>query len=90
MAHFTAPLIPVVLERPDPSVPWGFRLQGGSDYRFHLSVKKVNPNSPAHSKLHSGDVVVGIQGADATGLSHQQSTDLIRMSGCTLNLMIRK
>ena len=68
----------------------GFRLQGGADYRLHLSVKKVTPNTPAHNRLHQGDVIVGIQGSDATPLSHQQATDLIRMAGPQLSLMVRK
>ena len=41
MANLTAPMIPICLERPDSSVSWGFRLQGGADYRLHLSIKKV-------------------------------------------------
>ena len=41
MANFNSPLIPVVLEREDQSQPWGFRIQGGADYRLYLSVKKV-------------------------------------------------
>ena len=36
-----APVIPVVLQRDDPTQPWGFRIQGGADYRLHLAVKKV-------------------------------------------------
>ena len=42
MANLTAPMIPICLERGDSSMPWGFRLQGGADYRLCLSVKKVN------------------------------------------------
>ena len=90
MANFTAPMIPIILERQDPSVPWGIRLQGGTDYRLHLSVKKVSPNSPAHNKLHAGDVIVGIQGTDVSNFTHQQGSDLIKMSGCALNLLVRK
>jgi hypothetical protein len=44
MANFNSPLIPVVLEREDQSQPWGFRIQGGADYRLYLSVKKVRLN----------------------------------------------
>lgn len=86
----TAPMIPIYLERQDPNQSWGFRLQGGSDYRLNLSVKKVVPNTPAHNRLHPGDVIVAIQGQDATGLSHQQSHDLIKAAGNGLNLMVRK
>jgi hypothetical protein len=109
MANLTAPMIPIVLERQDISQPWGIRLQGGSDYRLHLSVKKViiqknfflnklfliiylkvTPNTPSHQRLHTGDVIVGIQGNDSTQLTHLQANELIKMSGNTLNLMVRK
>lgn len=33
--------IPVLLERPSLDQSWGFRLQGGVDYRLPLSIKKV-------------------------------------------------
>lgn len=65
-------------------------MQGGVDYRLHLSIKKVSTGSPAHNKLHAGDVIVGIQGNDCTHFTHQQANDLIRMSGSTLSLMVRK
>ena len=42
MANMTAPMIAICLERGDASMPWGFRLQGGADYRLCLSVKKVS------------------------------------------------
>jgi hypothetical protein len=40
--------------------------------------------------LHPGDVIVAIQGNDATSFTHQQGHDFIKMSGLTLNLMVRK
>lgn len=90
MAYMTSPIIPIYLERQDPNQPWGFRLQGGADYRLNLSVKKVLPNTPAHNRLHQGDVIIGIQGSDASGLTHQQGHDLIKLAGLNLNLMVRK
>lgn len=90
MANMTAPMIPITLERQDPTQSWGFRLQGGSDYRLNLSVKKVVPNTPAHNRLHPGDVIVAIQGQDASNMSHQQSHDLIKSAGVGLTLMVRK
>lgn len=35
------PLTPVLLERNSLDQSWGFRLQGGTDFRLPLSVKKV-------------------------------------------------
>jgi hypothetical protein len=65
-------------------------LQGGVDYRVLLSIKKVSSNTPAHNKLHAGDVIVGIQGADCNNFTHQQANDYIRSSGHNLTLMVRK
>jgi hypothetical protein len=79
MSNLTAPMIPILLERQDISQPWGFRLQGGLDYRLHLSVKKISPNSPAHNRLHPGDVIVAIQGKDCTEYTHQQGHDEIKV-----------
>ncbi len=36
------------LKREDYSQPWGFRIQGGADYRLYLSVKKVIQNYTSH------------------------------------------
>ncbi len=33
--------VTIQLQRMHPSQPWGFRLQGGQDFREELSVKKV-------------------------------------------------
>ena len=68
----------------------GFRLQGGVDYRLNLSVKKITPNTPAYNRLHPGDVIVAIQGHDATAMTHQQSSEIIKTSGKTLSLMVKK
>ena len=39
-----APEQAVTIHRAGPATPWGFRLQGGTDYRTQLSVKKVREN----------------------------------------------
>ena len=36
-----AKLVNVVLQRSNDSVPWGFRLKGGADYRQPLTVQRV-------------------------------------------------
>jgi hypothetical protein len=41
MDYSLLPLTPVSLERSSPGQSWGFRLQGGIDYRVPLSIKKV-------------------------------------------------
>ena len=41
MDYALFPTVPVLLERPSLDQRWGFRLQGGADFRLPLSVKKV-------------------------------------------------
>jgi hypothetical protein len=41
MDYSLFPATPVYLERPSLEQTWGFRLQGGIDYRLPLSIKKV-------------------------------------------------
>ena len=41
MDYSLFPTIPVSLERSSLDQSWGFRLQGGVDYRLPLSIKKV-------------------------------------------------
>ena len=36
------PAVPVLLERASLDQRWGFRLQGGANFRLPLSVKKVS------------------------------------------------
>lgn len=118
MSNFTSPMVPITLERQDPSQPWvtnshsfdtsfnhsiapnaiyfiyfqikGFRLQGGADYRLALSVKKVSQGTPAHQKLHPGDVIVAIQGNDVTTAPHALCNELIAGSGLTCQFTVRK
>jgi C-terminal processing protease CtpA/Prc len=50
----------------------------------------VTQNTPAANHLHVGDVIIQINGNDATRLTHQQSHDLIANAGLALTLQIRK
>ncbi len=40
--------VTIQLQRMHPNQPWGFRLQGGQDFREELSVKKVTTIVPLH------------------------------------------
>lgn len=50
----------------------------------------MTQNTPAANHLHVGDVIIQINGNDATRLTHQQSHDLIANAGLALTLQIRK
>jgi len=71
------------------SEPWGFRLGGGSDFRDPLTVRKVNPDSPAAvAGLQDGDAILAVSGYDALELTHDQATQLIKRAGGSLQMTI--
>jgi C-terminal processing protease CtpA/Prc len=65
-------------------------MQGGTDYRLALSIKKITPGTPAHMRLNIGDVIVAIQGENCSAFTHEQANAAIRGAGNTLTLMVRK
>ncbi|CAF3272008.1 unnamed protein product [Rotaria socialis] len=89
MEHSLIPATPVELERSSLDQSWGFRLQGGADFRLPLSIKKVIPNSPSHNKIHPGDAVALIDGQDASSMTHNDAENLIRNS-LRLQLVVRR
>lgn len=82
--------IQVCLQRDALSTPWGFRLQGGKDFKTPLTVQRVFVGSPADGELHRGDAILGINGYDAANMIHKQAQDLIKNAGGTINLIVRK
>lgn len=80
----------VTLFRDSLSTPWGFRLEGGRDFHFPLTIQRVFAGSPACSDLQRGDIITRINNRDATHLLHNEANDLIRSSGGSLNLGIRR
>jgi len=85
-----APLT-VQLRRNDAMTSWGFRLQGGTDFRAELSVKKVAPNTPAaQAGLNSGDAIVAINNYDTRQMTHGQASQIIKSSGNVLTMHVHK
>lgn len=80
----------VCLQRDALSTPWGFRLQGGKDFKTPLTVQRVFVGSPADGELHRGDAILGINGYDASNMIHKQAQDLIKNAGGTISLIVRK
>lgn len=89
MDYSLFPTIPVLIERSSLDQHWGFRLQGGTDFRIPLSIKKVAPNSPSHNKLYPGDGLVFIAGQDVSAMKHQDAENLIR-NALQLQLILRR
>nr|XP_016934428.1 synaptopodin 2-like protein isoform X1 [Drosophila suzukii] len=64
------------------NVPWGFRLVGGADYDYPLTVVKVTEGSIAdEAGLRVEDIIVRINDTAATPLSHDEAHRLIMNSG---------
>ncbi|KRG05973.1 uncharacterized protein Dmoj_GI12282, isoform G [Drosophila mojavensis] len=64
------------------NVPWGFRLVGGADYDYPLTVVKVTEGSIAEEAgLRVEDVIVRINDTAATPLTHDEAHRLIMSSG---------
>ncbi|XP_053956555.1 fibrous sheath CABYR-binding protein isoform X2 [Anastrepha ludens] len=64
------------------NVPWGFRLVGGADFEFPLTVVKVNEGSIAEEAgMREGDVIVRINDTATSPLSHDEADKVIRHCG---------
>ncbi|XP_030238229.1 transcription factor SPT20 homolog isoform X1 [Drosophila navojoa] len=64
------------------NVPWGFRLVGGADYDYPLTVVKVTEGSIAEEAgLRVEDVIVRINDTAAMPLTHDEAHRLIMSSG---------
>ncbi|KAL6260155.1 hypothetical protein P5V15_007689 [Pogonomyrmex californicus] len=56
--------------------PWGFRLSGGVDFAFPLTVVRVTIGGLAHATgLQAGDVIVRLNGEPISHLTHAQVHD---------------
>ncbi|KAM7538865.1 hypothetical protein Aperf_G00000052367 [Anoplocephala perfoliata] len=75
-------LLSLKLFRPDSSVPWGFRLEGGVDVGHPLNIQRITPGGVAErSGLRGGDYVVRINRTDTRNLTHEQAKmEIIRSS----------
>lgn len=86
----TGATVQVQLVRNTFNESWGFRIQGGTDFRQPLSVKKVTPNTPAANRLHAGDAIIAITGYATKDLTHTQATQMIRQCGNSLDMTLQK
>jgi hypothetical protein len=80
----------VTLYRDSLTTPWGFRLEGGRDFHYPLTIQRVFAGSPACVDLKRGDMIVAINHRDASNMLHNDANDLIRSSGGSLNLGIKR
>ncbi|CAH8523172.1 unnamed protein product [Schistosoma rodhaini] len=80
----------IVLRRASSDSPWGFRVQGGSDYHLQLTICKTQSGSPSEGILQSGDEILSINGENARILSHEEATQKIRSAGTDLQLTVAR
>jgi len=80
----------VVLYRDSLQTQWGFRLEGGQDFNQPLTIQRVFQGRPASSDLMRGDIITAIHNEDARFLQHQEANELIRNSGGSLTLGIKR
>ncbi|CAF4551078.1 unnamed protein product [Rotaria socialis] len=80
----------VFISRPDGSVSWGFRLQGGLEYNEPLTITNIVPNSPADGKISPGDMLIEIAGNNVRQMIHKDALELIQRCGNALFLTIQK
>ncbi|CAF0817182.1 unnamed protein product [Didymodactylos carnosus] len=80
----------VFISRPDASVLWGFRLQGGVDYNEPLRIINVVANSPADGKIDPGDTLLEIGENNVINLKHQDALKLIQQCTNAMFLTVYK
>ncbi|XP_077504862.1 Z band alternatively spliced PDZ-motif protein 52 isoform X4 [Amblyomma americanum] len=83
-------VITVKLQRGD-GTSWGFRLAGGKDFGYPLSIQRVNPGSLAEKGgLQTGDALISIQGKSTDQLRHKEAQDAIMRAGNYLELQVTR
>ncbi|XP_037559487.1 PDZ and LIM domain protein Zasp-like isoform X3 [Dermacentor silvarum] len=83
-------VITVKLQRGE-GTSWGFRLAGGKDFGYPLSVQRVNPGSLAEKGgLQTGDALLSIQGKSTDQMRHKEAQDAIMRAGNYLELQVQR
>ncbi|CAL8100176.1 unnamed protein product [Calicophoron daubneyi] len=82
-------LFTIRLTREDTSVPWGFRLEGGTDIGHPINIQRVVPQSIAEfSGLRAGDQVVRINRSETSWMRHDDAKMEIVRSNNDLELLV--
>nr|AAS21353.1 enigma protein-like protein [Oikopleura dioica] len=71
--------------------PWGIRITGGFEYKSPLSISGVTRNGKAHNAgIKLNEVILKINGKEASLLTHTEAQRLIKNTGFSLNLTLDK
>ncbi|KAI3389009.1 hypothetical protein SNEBB_006662 [Seison nebaliae] len=84
------PEVSVILHRSDVKINWGFRFQGGHDFRFRPHITKITQNSSCYGKVNVGDTIVSINGDVIEHMNHVDIVNILKYSGLEVSLMLRK
>lgn len=82
--------IKVTLQRDSLQTPWGFRLQGGADFRSPFTINKITAGSPADGVLHRGDVILEIDNRPISSMLHTQALELVQRAGGQVTFLIQR
>jgi len=81
----------VKLQRTDPSVSWGFNVQGGKEFGSPLVIQKVNPGSLAERcSIRPNDYILRVGSLSTEHLSHNQCRDSIVRQGNNMELTLQR
>lgn len=84
-------IVEIKLQRFDTTQPWGFKMQGGSEYNLPLHVAQVNPNSVSgQSGLKSGDGIIEICGENVNGWSHEAAKAAMVRAGNDVVFVVQR
>ncbi|XP_075057698.1 PDZ and LIM domain protein 5 isoform X4 [Mixophyes fleayi] len=71
--------------------PWGFRLQGGKDFKMPLTISRLNDGGKAaKANIGIGDVVLTIDGISTDGMTHLEAQNKIKACTGSLSLTLQK
>ncbi|CAF1158432.1 unnamed protein product [Rotaria sordida] len=86
----TTQMMKVTLQRDSLHTPWGFRLQGGADFRTPFTINKINAGSPADGNLQRGDIILEINQQPISHMFHTDALELIQRAGGQITFLIQK
>ncbi|CAF4653334.1 unnamed protein product [Rotaria socialis] len=86
----TTQTIKVTLQRDSLHTAWGFRLQGGADFRTPFIVNKLIAGSPADGNLQRGDIILEINQKPISYMIHADALELIQKAGGQIAFLIER
>lgn len=85
-------ILDATLLRNARTIPWGFRMIGGSDQRCPFTVERVVPNGiAAHEGVQIDDVILSVNGTPLDDhMTHEQACQIIFSATTELHLQLQR